>query len=187
TVRLTQMKWKGIVSSRGQSVIAAAFRNANAPHERSSSLGRDAIADMADGLDGVDAELLPEPAHADLDDVGAGVEVVAPDVGRARSRAASSAGRSGPTGSAPAVRARTSAALGARRSRRASAAAGRGRRGRTGAPGSGAGPRLRRRPNRRHSLEPRAPGAGTRGSEARPRSTGSASPARRNLSCVTAR
>src|SRR6059058_5499073 len=74
------MKWNGIVSRRGQSIIAAPFRKANPPHARSRSLGRDAIADMADGLDGLSAELLAQTADADVDDVRARVEVVAPHV-----------------------------------------------------------------------------------------------------------
>src|SRR2546430_2208303 len=74
------MKGNGIVSRRGQSIIAAPFRKANPPHARSRSLGRDAIADMADGLDGLSAELLAQTADADVDDVRARIEVVAPHV-----------------------------------------------------------------------------------------------------------
>src|SRR5919201_1450658 len=79
------MKWKGIVSHGSQSAIATRFATANAPHASSSrlslSLGK-AVSRVADGLNRrLRAELFAQPAHADLDDVRARVEVVAPDLG----------------------------------------------------------------------------------------------------------
>src|SRR5690242_13950351 len=75
------MKWNGIVSQSGQSCIATRFAAAKANHTASIALRRKkAIAAMPHGLDRVGAELLPQPADADLDHVRLRVEVVAPDV-----------------------------------------------------------------------------------------------------------
>src|SRR5207302_1083630 len=76
------MKWKGMVSQLGHSSIAARFAAANANHASSTELRRsESITAMSHRLDGsVLAELLPEPPDADLDDVRARIEVVAPDV-----------------------------------------------------------------------------------------------------------
>src|SRR5919197_5429610 len=85
SVRLTQMKWKGIVSHGSHSAIATRFATANAPHASSSpvslSLGK-AVPRVADGLDRRGRpELLAQAPHTDFDDVRARVEVVAPDLG----------------------------------------------------------------------------------------------------------
>src|SRR5439155_10971570 len=51
-LRLTQMKWKGIVSHVSQSAMPVRFAAANAPQPSSTPLSRDqAITRMADGLD----------------------------------------------------------------------------------------------------------------------------------------
>src|SRR4029453_9984337 len=95
-----QMKWNGIVSHAGHSAIAARLASANAPHASSSTLRRrlgspvmttlgpcprnrsssaEPVARMANGLDRrLLAELLAQATNADLDDVRAGIEVVAP-------------------------------------------------------------------------------------------------------------
>src|ERR671936_2391251 len=80
------MKWKGIVSHGSHNAIATRFATANAPHPSSSGLGSlslgKAVPRVADGLDRrLRAELLAEAADADLDDVRAGIEVVAPHLG----------------------------------------------------------------------------------------------------------
>src|SRR5437764_14640619 len=77
------MKWNGIVSQLSQWIIARRFATAKRPHPRSIALSRGkAVPRVADGLDRrVGAELLPQPANADLDDVRAGIEVVAPHLG----------------------------------------------------------------------------------------------------------
>src|SRR5437870_3387509 len=77
------MKWNGIVSQLSQWIIASRFATAKRPHPRSIALRRGkAVPRVADGLDRrLGAELLPQPAHAHLDDVRAGVEVVAPHLG----------------------------------------------------------------------------------------------------------
>src|SRR5437870_5000747 len=92
SVTLTQMKWKGTVSHSASSSIAARFANANRNHAASIRVKRclghsrsdaiDAIPLPADGLDEVGAELGPEPAHVDVDDVRARVEVIAPHRGQ---------------------------------------------------------------------------------------------------------
>src|SRR5438552_7654494 len=71
-----------MVSQLGHSSIAARFAAANANHASSTELRRsESITAMPHRLDGsVLAELLPEPPDADLDDVRARIEVVAPDV-----------------------------------------------------------------------------------------------------------
>src|SRR5256714_9965836 len=76
------MKWKGTVSQAPHRTIAAMFAPAKASHPRSTSLGRiEAVPGMPDRADrDVCAQLLPQAANADVDDVGAGVEVVAPDL-----------------------------------------------------------------------------------------------------------
>src|SRR2546430_618780 len=77
------MKWNGIVSQLSQRIIARRFATANRPQPRSIALRRcKAVSRVADSLDRrLGAELLPEPAHAHLDDVRARVEVVAPHLG----------------------------------------------------------------------------------------------------------
>src|SRR5690242_6920367 len=75
------MKWNGIVSQSGQSSIATRFAAAKANHAASTALRcNQPIAAMPHGLDRVGAELLPQPADADLDDVRLRIEVVSPDV-----------------------------------------------------------------------------------------------------------
>src|SRR5690349_12828622 len=74
------MTWKGIVSHAGYATIAARHASDSAPQPSSSGSGRrEAVAGMAHGLDRPrGAELLPEPADADVDDVRAGIEAVTP-------------------------------------------------------------------------------------------------------------
>src|SRR5215213_7369307 len=88
-VRLTQMKWKGTVSHRGTSTMATKLAAAKASQATSTqpeasarcrrSWDGDPIALTSHGHDRVGAELGPEPAHVDIDHVGARVEVVVPD------------------------------------------------------------------------------------------------------------
>src|SRR5438093_10895564 len=77
------MKWNGIVSQLSQRIIARRFATAKSAQPRSIALRRSkAVPRVADSLDRrVLAELLPQPPDADLDDVRAGIEVVAPDLG----------------------------------------------------------------------------------------------------------
>src|SRR5919204_4376835 len=77
------MKWNGTVSQDCQMTMPTRFAAANTPHASSSRLGLGkAVPRVADGLDRRRrAELLAQAAHADLDDVRARVEVVAPDLG----------------------------------------------------------------------------------------------------------
>src|SRR2546430_3224032 len=78
------MKWKGTVSQASHRTIAAMFAPAKISHPRSTTLlGRiEAVAGVPDrAYRDVFAELLAQPADADVDDVGAGVEVVAPNLG----------------------------------------------------------------------------------------------------------
>src|SRR6266511_424930 len=79
-VKLTQMRWNGIVSQPGQRTIAATLSPAKPSHAASTDLRRNqAIAGMANGFDrSVRTELLPQSADANVDDVGTGIEVVAP-------------------------------------------------------------------------------------------------------------
>src|SRR5881275_504791 len=81
-VRLTQMKWNGIVSQYSQWIIPARFATANANHASSTRLRRrNSVTGMADGLDGGGGpELLAQAPDADVYDVRAGVEVVSPDL-----------------------------------------------------------------------------------------------------------
>src|SRR5438094_650651 len=82
SVRLTQMKWNGTVSHVSQTTIATRFATANANHASSTCLPRKAVPDRAHGLDRrVRPELLAHAAHAHLDDVGARIELVSPDLG----------------------------------------------------------------------------------------------------------
>src|SRR5689334_4267876 len=77
------MKWNGTVSLPGTSHINAASSTAAAaqPPIRSRLVVGDAIADIAYRLDPVGpVQLGAEPANADVHDVGARVEVDAPDV-----------------------------------------------------------------------------------------------------------
>src|SRR5919108_1262651 len=88
-VRLTQMKWKGTVSHCGTSAMATRLATAKTAQATSSqpevsswcprSRDDDAIPLTSHGRDRGGAELGPEPAHVDVHDVGARVEVVAPD------------------------------------------------------------------------------------------------------------
>src|SRR5438874_5791240 len=84
SVRLIQMKWNGIVSQLGHRPMATRFAAAKVPQAASIGLRRSkAIARMADRLDRrVGAQLLAEPADADVDDVRPWIEVVAPDLGQ---------------------------------------------------------------------------------------------------------
>src|SRR5438105_2879642 len=75
------MKWKGIVSHVSHLIIAPTFARANAPHARSIALSRrDAVTNIAHGLDGGDAHLLAKAPDADVHDVRMRVEVIAPDL-----------------------------------------------------------------------------------------------------------
>src|SRR6266545_6514190 len=88
-VRLTQMKWNGTVSQSGASAIATRLAMANPTQTRSGQKRRsgqpkdsapgDSIPLTSHGRDHVGAELGPEPAHVDVDHVGAGIEVIPPD------------------------------------------------------------------------------------------------------------
>src|SRR5215475_14506267 len=82
-VRLTQMKWNGIVSQRSQRIIASRFAIANANQASSTALRLgQAVTGMADRFDRRSgAKLLAQAPDADVDDVGTGVEVIAPDLG----------------------------------------------------------------------------------------------------------
>src|SRR4026207_44160 len=81
-VRLTQMKWKGTVSHRCQTTIAPRFASANANQASSTDLRRrESISGMTNGLDRRRGpERPPQTADADVDHIGARVEVVAPDL-----------------------------------------------------------------------------------------------------------
>src|SRR5438552_18673407 len=96
------MKWNGTVSQLCHRAIATRFAAAKATHaiskrkaptRRRRPRGRagfarasvglrssNPIPRVPDGLDRLGAELLPQPPDADVDDVRAGVEVVAPDL-----------------------------------------------------------------------------------------------------------
>src|SRR5690242_13986317 len=76
------MKWNGIVSQFGQSSIATRFAPANANHAISIALCcSEPITAMPHRFDRrLRAELLSQPPDADLDDVGARIEVIAPHV-----------------------------------------------------------------------------------------------------------
>src|SRR6266508_6563499 len=88
-VRLTQMKWNGTVSHSGTSAMATRLASAKPTQARSSQKRRsgqpnrsvrgDSIPLTSHGRDRVGAQLGPEPAHVDVDHVGAGIEVVVPD------------------------------------------------------------------------------------------------------------
>src|SRR5919201_3154961 len=88
-VRLTQMKWKGTVSHCGTSAIATRLAAAKTTQATSSqpevsswyqrSRDGDAIPLTSHGGDRGGAELGPQPADVDVDDVGARVEVVGPE------------------------------------------------------------------------------------------------------------
>src|SRR5204862_7784649 len=76
------MKWNGMVSQRSQRIIASRLAIANANHASSTALRfGQAVTGMADGFDRRSgAALLAQAPDADIDDVGVGVEVVAPDL-----------------------------------------------------------------------------------------------------------
>src|SRR5256885_831403 len=80
------MKWKGIVSQLAHRTMATTFAAANATHRRSIGLGRlrgrKPISHVADGFDRRGPELLAQSPDADVDDVRAWIEVVAPHVGK---------------------------------------------------------------------------------------------------------
>src|SRR5438270_11288730 len=71
-----------MVSHPGQALMATKFATANTAHAASGQLRRsNPITRMADGLDRcVGSQLLAEAPDADVDDVGARIEVVAPDL-----------------------------------------------------------------------------------------------------------
>src|SRR5215216_4803121 len=88
-VRLTQMNRKGTVSHCGTNTMATRLATAKTAQATSSqpevsswcprSWDDDAIPLTSHGSDRGGAELGPEPAHVDVHDVGARVEVVTPD------------------------------------------------------------------------------------------------------------
>src|SRR5829696_592235 len=88
-VKLTQMKWKGTVSHCGTNAMATRLATAKTTQATSSqpevsswrprSWDDDAIPLTSDGCDRGGTELGPEPAHIDVDHVGARVEMKAPD------------------------------------------------------------------------------------------------------------
>src|SRR5207237_10144361 len=75
------MKWKGTVSQYSQRTIASKFASANASQASSTALRRSKpVTRMTDGFDRrIRAELLSQPADADVDDVRMRSEVIAPD------------------------------------------------------------------------------------------------------------
>src|SRR5437868_13427813 len=76
------MKWKGTVSQYSQRTIASKFASANASQASSTALRRSKpVTRMTDGFDRrIRAELLSQPADADVDDVRMRIEVIAPDL-----------------------------------------------------------------------------------------------------------
>src|SRR6476660_361349 len=76
------MKWNGIVSQLGTSPIATRFATGKASHASSTPLRRaKPIPAMTHRLDRrLRAELLPQPPHADVNDVRVRFEVIAPDL-----------------------------------------------------------------------------------------------------------
>src|SRR4051812_29097750 len=76
------MKWNGIVSQLSQRRIATRFATAKTTHAISTQLRRNkSVPGMSYRLDGrVGAQLLPQPPHADVDDVRPRIEVIAPDL-----------------------------------------------------------------------------------------------------------
>src|SRR2546423_4894457 len=78
------MKWKGTVSHDCHTNMPTRFATANRPHPISSRLSLNKpVPRVADGLNRrFRAELLAQAADADLDDVRARVELVAPDLGQ---------------------------------------------------------------------------------------------------------
>ena len=74
------MTWNGIVSHDGHAIIAARQTTARTPQAVSTRLGRgNAIAGIPHRLDRLGAaELLAQSPHADVDDVRARIEAVAP-------------------------------------------------------------------------------------------------------------
>src|SRR6478672_11691309 len=82
------MKWKGTVSQSGSRYIAIRFTMENAtqamsihrsPPGQRDSLRVEAISHPPDRRDGVRPELGPQAPHVHVYDVGARIEVVAPD------------------------------------------------------------------------------------------------------------
>src|SRR5690349_9613512 len=82
-VRLTQMKWNGIVSQFGVSSIAMRLITANPTHATSIFLElSQSVTDIAHRFDGsLRAKLLPQPADRYVHDVRARIEVVSPHLG----------------------------------------------------------------------------------------------------------
>src|SRR2546425_5623479 len=74
------MRWKGIVSHVGQSTITPSHTLESATQPMSRRLGvTQPVARMTNGFDpGGRPELLPQPAHADVDHVRARIEAVSP-------------------------------------------------------------------------------------------------------------
>src|SRR4051794_34247643 len=81
-VRLTQTKWNGTVCQSCQRTIATMLIAAKAAQARSGHRAEraDPVSGMADGFDDVAAELGAQAADAHVDDIGARVERVAPDL-----------------------------------------------------------------------------------------------------------
>src|SRR5581483_1479182 len=82
-VRLTHMKWNGIVSQSGVSSIAVRLSTAKTTQRASIRLScSQAVTHIANGLDrGLRSQLAPEPANRYIHHVGARVEVVTPHMG----------------------------------------------------------------------------------------------------------
>ncbi len=116
STRLIQTKWKRIVSQLGHDDHRRVVGDREHDHAHSTQQVsgadrlrrscRGAVTGVADGLDRrVGSELSPQPAHADIDDVGARIEVRAPDLrqeplaaDRPRRRAASGSAAGGTRG-----------------------------------------------------------------------------------------
>src|SRR5690348_5825153 len=76
------MTWNGIVSHDGHAIIVARQTTASTPQAVSILSGRDAVPGIPHRFDRLSgAELLPQPSHADVDDVRARIEAVAPHLG----------------------------------------------------------------------------------------------------------
>src|SRR3954454_23040669 len=84
SVRLTQMKWNGIVSQSGYAYIANAQTIAKSPHRISGrrSGGAEDIPHIAHRQDQSVTQLAPQPAHHHIHHVAPGVEPVPPALGQ---------------------------------------------------------------------------------------------------------
>src|SRR4051812_45232277 len=74
------MRWNGIACHVGTASISPTLTNAKAGHATSGQWSRqvERVAHISQGLDRAAAQLAPETAHVDVDDVGAGIERAVP-------------------------------------------------------------------------------------------------------------